>query len=297
MNIFIEASGSLVSGFMIKAIKEAGHNVIASDIDSFNHAAALADDFVRIPLASDPELWPKLDLILQEHKVDIVIPSFDETLIDWSKRIDHYAAQDIHVILSREETIRIFQDKWKTYEFFKSINIPTPETSLDQKYSLVKPRFGRGGAGVYVGDQARDMCDMISQEHVKGQEYTIDCFFDAKGKPIYIVPRKRIGIYNGKSTKGVTVECAALNHYIHKIADSVEFRGLINFQAFERDDKEITFIEINPRVAGGMALGMAATENWIKLIIDSFVHKKDVTPKPIKYNLKMARYYAECFIP
>jgi carbamoyl-phosphate synthase large subunit len=53
---------------------------------------------------------------------------------------------------------------------------------------------------------------------------------------------------------------------------------------------------VNPRIAGGMALGFAATENWIDLIVDNYINNKEVIAKPIQYGLRMTRYYSECFI-
>ena len=50
---------------------------------------------------------------------------------------------------------------------------------------------------------------------------------------------------------------------------------------------------------GPRNLGIAATENWISLIINNIVLGKPVNYEkinPIKYGLKMVRYYEECFI-
>ena len=67
-------------------------------------------------------------------------------------------------------------------------------------------------------------------------------------------------------------------------------------QCFIKDDGEISVIEINPRIAGGMALGFAATQNWIKLIVDILydIPIKDLAN--VKYGLRMLRYYDEIFI-
>ena len=49
MNILIEATGGLTSGYLIKAIKDSGHRVIGSDIFEFNHSRYMCDDFVIMP--------------------------------------------------------------------------------------------------------------------------------------------------------------------------------------------------------------------------------------------------------
>lgn len=298
MNIFIEASGSLTSMYMIQSIKEAGHKVVGSDISKFNHAKVLCDDFIVMPRTNDEELWEKSLKLLVEYNVDVVIPSLDETMVGWASRVDEFLKYNIHIIISPLQTIEIFQDKLNTYNFFKSIDISTPKTSIDAKYDLIKPRLGRGGQGIFENRYKNDfsMQDMISQEIVIGDEYTVDVLFCKNSKPIYIVPRKRLDVKDGKSTKGIVVQNQKIDSLIIEISKKIKFIGAINFQLFETKDKELIFIEVNPRIAGGMALGFKATENWITIMIDNLINNKNIVPKDIQYGLKMFRYYDECFI-
>ena len=301
MNILIEATCSLTSGYLIKAIQNAGHRAVGSDITDFNHGYLLCDDFIVMPKCDDNELWQKIENSLLEKKIDIVIPSFDETLEEWAKRKEYFAKLKINIIISELHTINKFQDKWETYKFFKDIGVNTPKTSLEAIFSIVKPRFGRGGKGIFENDFNKliNMTDMISQEKIDGEEYTVDCLFDLNGKPIYIVPRIRIDVRDGKSTKGQVVKDEKINELVTKISENIRFIGPINFQLFKTNNGELVMIEVNPRIAGGMALGIAATENWISLIINNIVLGKPVNYEkinPIKYGLKMVRYYEECFI-
>lgn len=297
MNIFIEAVGSLTSFYMIKSIQEAGHKVVGSDISDFNHGNVLCDDFIVMPKVTDELLWSKTIKLLLKHEVNIVIPSLDETMISWAQKKDEFKKLGIEVIISPLETIKIFQDKYNTYNFFKSIGIPTPKTSLEDKYELIKPRLGRGGSGIFDNTFKNDfsMQDMISQEKIYGNEYTVDVFFSKDFKPIYIVPRKRLDVRDGKSTKGIVVKNQKIDDLINKISDEIKFIGPINFQLFETKEKNLVLIEVNPRIAGGMALGFAATENWINLIVDNIINKEVIDAKNINYGLKMTRYYSECF--
>jgi len=139
------------------------------------------------------------------------------------------------------------------------------------------------------------MANMISQELLTGVEYTIDVLFDHLSQPVYIVPRKRVDVVDGKSTKGVVVKSDLIEGYIHKIAKLLKFIGPINFQCFV-DNGQIHFLEINPRVAGGMALGFAASENWVRLIIHNILKGRDIEPKQVKYGMSMLRYYGEHFV-
>ena len=89
LKILTEASGSLTSSYLAKAIREAGHIVCGSDINDFNRA--YYDDFILMPRADDPQLWDKTLRLLQQHSIDMVIPTLDESLLGWSERVEFFA--------------------------------------------------------------------------------------------------------------------------------------------------------------------------------------------------------------
>lgn len=295
LKILTEASGGLTSSYLIKAIKDAGYHSVASDIDSEIAGRYLADEFVILPKSDNPQLWDTVVQELETRKIQCVIPSLDESLHQWAKRKEFFQDKDIYICISDEDVVNIFQDKWLTYQFFVENQIPTPKTSLQQEYSLIKPRFGRGSAGIFIADKDVEMEGNLSQQYIQGIEYTIDVFCDKNSNPIYIVPRKRLHIKDGKSTAGIVVNHHAIIEHVKQICAATRFKGPINMQCIETKKGDIQFLEVNPRIAGGMALGFAATENWVKLIVEHFIENKEVTPVTVKYGLKMMRYYSEFF--
>jgi len=300
MKILLEATGSLTSGYLIKAVKQTNFIVVGSDINEFNHGKYLCDEFITMPKADDENLWMKIENILIEKNINVVIPSLDETLLGWAERKDYFKSLGIEVVISPKDTIETFQDKWKTHLFFSQNNINTPKTSLKPVFELLKPRFGRGGKGIVKNDYKNvDMTGNISQEKVSGNEYTVDILFSKDGEPIYIVPRLRIDVKDGKSTKGIVIRNQKIDNLIEDISKKIKFIGPVNFQLFETPEGELVMIEVNPRIAGGMALGFAATENWIRIIIENIVLNNKIDQnklKSIRYGLKMVRYYEEFFI-
>jgi carbamoyl-phosphate synthase large subunit len=201
------------------------------------------------------------------------------------------------VIISDEKTIKICNDKWLTYKFFKEIGIPTPETSLEQKFKLVKPRHGRGSKNIVISKKPIKMKKMISQQLLKGKEVTIDIFCDVSNYPVYIIPRERTLVIEGKSVDGKVIKNNMITKYVKIICKKLKFVGPINIQCFILRNKSIKFLEINPRIGGGMALGFAASENWIPLIQKNLINKNKIVPKKIQYGLHMKRFYAEKFVP
>ena len=287
--VLLEASGSLVSAWLIRAVRSAGHRCIASDLDADAVGGHLADGFAILPRQDDPLLWDAVDAAVLAHGIDAVIPSLDESLPAWAERRAAYAARGVHVVLSDSETIRICSDKWETWQLFRRLGLPAPEASLDQRFELIKPRQGRGSRGVVRTTTAVPMAGMLSQEFIVGTEYTIDVCCADDGTPLHIVPRRRLGIRDGKSTGGVTEDHPAILEAVRRLCTGIRFRGPINVQCIVRDGTP-WFIEINPRIAGGMALGFAATENWLPLILDG--KRPSATPR---WGMRMLRHYTEVF--
>lgn len=294
--VLLEASGSLTSSYLIKSFQECHVKVVGSDITECA-ASHIADEFIILPYSSDPTLWDILKKEIHSRNINVVIPSFDETLLEWAQRKRDFLNENVHVILSDASTLEICQDKWNTYLFFKEHDIPTPASSLRCNYPLVKPRLGRGGKGITIlkPGESTPMEGMISQELITGTEYTIDVFCTVNNQPVYIIPRKRLQVKDGKSIHGITVAHPKIESLVKRICAALPFYGPINLQCFETSSGDIIFTEINPRIAGGMALGFAASENWAKLILSGIIEKKEITPKPIRYGLKMFRYYDEVF--
>ena len=296
MKIFLEASGCLTANFLISAIKDAGHICVASDANPESIGKLLSDEFYTVPMATDTDYVEKVLEILIEHKIVMVIPTLDDALLKWASMREQMEKNNITLAISDTPTLNVCVDKWNTYQCFIKNGIPTPKSSLKKDFPLVKPRNGRGGSGIVVTDDTNvNMDNMICQELLLGTEYTVDVFCDYNHDPVYIVPRVRAGVKDGKSTGGVVCQNKDIDMGVRKICKAIPFTGAINIQCFETKDG-IRFTEINPRFGGGTVLGMKATENWIPLTIDTFCYKKRISQKKdIHYGLKMGRYYAEIF--
>ncbi len=295
MKIFTEASGSLVSVAIIKHLKDAGLYVVASDITNNNAGGLLADDYLKVPKVDHDNLWFLMKDIIIKNKIDWILPSFDEMLLGWSSAEMDIKFNSAEILISPHKTIKMFTDKWNTFNAFVNAGLPTPKTSLEKRYQMVKPRKGRGSQGIIITDDLNvDMQGMISQEIVNGTELTIDCLFGLDGTPIYIVPRLRLKVVNGKSVNAQTIKNGRVEKYIIQLANKYHFIGPINVQCFIKN-KSIWFIEVNPRIGGGMALGFAATENWFDLWFNKIIKGKMFKPKPVKYGLQMYRHYSEVF--
>lgn len=298
MKILVEGIGSMTFGPELKYYREMQWDIVGIDISKENFGVYKCDKAYIVPKYSDENCFDSLEKIIDEEKIDLVFPTINEGLLEWSKRKkflkENYSTD---IIISNEEIIDICVDKWKTYLFFKENNIPTPKTSLSKKFDLLKPRIGRGSSGICYKNNVCDSFDMkgyISQDIVDGDEYTIDVLCDFESNPIYIVPRKRVFTESGVSVKGVTVYDKGIIKYTKKIVEKLKPIGIINIQCF-KNENEINFIEINPRLAGGSSLSFASSDNWFRAI-QCFVKGEVYRAKEIIYNNYMFRYYEDLIV-
>ncbi len=289
--VLFEASGSLASIGILKAAKEAGYKVVASDSDALSVGRHFSDAFHVVPETRDPNLWRALAAVVEREKVSLVIPSLDESLLLWDEKREALRSQGVHVCLSSRTAIETFSDKWLAFEFFQQQNLSTPNTSLAQEYALIKPRVGRGSRGVHLLDEPTDMQGRISQEFCLGQEFTVDILCDGQGSPVYIVPRRRERILEGKSTVSIVDVNPEIVTLCERICAAIDFSGPINVQIFLEEAP--TIIEINPRLASGAALAFAATENWIPLMHRIAMGEVVSATSEVQNGLRMERYFSE----
>lgn len=298
MKALVEGIGSMVFGTQLNYYLDMGWDLVGIDIDNKSFGLYKNLKPYIVPRYSEEKCFEEIENIIKNEKIDYVFPSVNEGLLQWSLKKQYFKKKyGTEIVISDQAIIDICIDKWKTYKFFEENNIPTPKTSLKNEFNLLKPRIGRGSYGIYDKKNVPTEFSMegyISQERVNGEEYTVDVLCDLNSKPIYIIPRKRIGIESGVSVKGVTVYDEDIICYVDNIITKLKPIGIINIQCF-KDEKNINFIEINPRIAGGSSLSFASSDNWFKAI-ECFYNNKTYDSKKIVYNNYMFRYYEDVIV-
>mgnify|MGYP000851934423 CR=1 FL=1 len=301
MNVLVEGIGSMVFGTQIPYYNELNWDIIGIDITNKSFGLYKVQKAYIVPKYSNCNCFNVIEKIIKDERIDVVFPTVNEGLIAWSqKKQEYYDKYGTIVMLSDEKIIKTCVDKWETYKFFCSNDIPTPKTSLEMKYDLLKPRIGRGSQGIYFKSDIKDKIntinsnDYISQDFIQGEEYTIDVLCDFDSKPVYIIPRKRLDIESGVSIKSVTVYDKIIIDYVKRIIEALKPIGIINIQCI-KNENSVYFIEINPRIAGGVSLSFASSDNWFKAI-ECFIKGKQYIPKRIIYDNYMFRCYTDIVV-
>ncbi len=287
INILITAASrkvALVRGFVeLKNHFDYAGNVIAVDCEPLSPALHFADKFYLVPLIEDKNYFSFIDKIIKKEKIRLVIPTMDLELPLWGERIDEYEKEGVIIACSGKKAAEISNDKIKTYEFFKSLFLMTPETFTKEEILkeknlsfplFIKPRFGRGSINCYKVRDKEELLfylkrikEPIVQEYIKGQEFTVDLISDFNNDVLSIVPRKRLTVRAGISDRGQTFYSEKIINSVIKIAKELNIKGPANIQGFLKDGGEIYFTEINPRFSGGIQLTKAAGVNFMEILL------------------------------
>jgi len=167
---------------------------------------------------------------------------------------------------------------------------------------IVKPRSGAGSRGVHLVDsrealeaEARDDAWII-QEHLPGDEYSVDVLIGADGRAIAAVPRLRARVDSGVAIAGRTVKDAGLESTAAACAAAAGIIGVANVQLRRTADGEPALLEINPRFPGAMPLTIAAGVDLPSLAVDLALG--EAVPDRVEFReIAGVRFLEDIFVP
>ncbi|MGD0995606.1 MAG: ATP-grasp domain-containing protein [Candidatus Bathyarchaeia archaeon] len=316
LRVLITGAGSTTAISVMKGLRKQREFevfIVGTDTNERTDIAGsnFCDKFYTVAQATAEKKYLKtLEDLIKSELIDLLIPIVDNEL-EVIARNRYIIERATFLLLSSYDTISTCYDKFKTYEFFNNSNIPTVKTILvDQNCDIeslvqditfpiiLKPRMGVSSRDVYEIKNKDELFllkrvkNPIIQEMAKGQEYTIDIFYDGK-KIISAVPRKRIETRAGISYKGQTEKDETLINYACQIAEKLNIKGPANIQCFKNGD-EIRFIEINPRFSGSLPLTIEAGVNMPLFTLKMAVGEELEPVEDFKI-VKMCRYWEEIF--
>lgn len=302
MRILITSVGTATSVNLIKEFKKKGDYVVGVDINPLGYTAGscLSDKFHQIVLAVDDDYLPMLSEIIVNEKIDVLIPINDIEIYIISQNIDKISCK---CIIPDKETIEMARDKYICSLKMKEIGIQVPEmlsSSRDDKL-ILRDRLGVGSKGIEIIPKGKiipeySVKEKFLQRFVEGEEYTVDILADQNGKPIYIIPRKRLEVKSGVATKVAIENDSILVNYVELILNNVRLPGFSNIQFIKDVKGNYWFIEINSRFSGCGAATIAVCESYIddyKKIVDGKSDFRKINEN-VRWNTIVTRYYEEC---
>lgn len=227
----------------------------------------------------DPNLLKHLHDTVTAHSIDIIIPFVDGAIEPASLYCSTYG--DAWTPSGDAETMKTLFDKAASATLFERNSLPIPATfDGNRTFPLIaKPRFGSASRGIRIissdkefDEIAENITDYLIQEYIaQREEYTVDCYIDAHGTPICIVPRKRLEVVGGEVSRTVTLRDDRIMELSRKVIDRLHLRGAVTLQ-FLRDSStdRLLLMEINPRLGGGAVCSVHAGADLPSFILSEW---------------------------
>jgi carbamoyl-phosphate synthase large subunit len=282
MKILITSIGRRIQ--LIKHLKSS-FELVGVDCNYDIAGKFFVDKFYKIPKFDDKSYINRLIEICTLENINMIIPLYEKEFYILCEERDRFTEIGVHILLSSKKIINICNYKEKTEGFFYDNNIKSPKTysleelNKDLEFPLIiKPSEGMGSQNVFKVKNRKELMffseyveNPIIQKFIDGEEYTVDVLCDFKGSPVYIIPRKRIEVRSGEVSKSKVVldseimeqtkiVIEKLNTYKDK--NGLGVQGPLTIQCFKQRDGEIIFLEINPRLGGGVPLSFEAGANY-----------------------------------
>jgi carbamoyl-phosphate synthase large subunit len=235
--------------------------------------------FYTVPLAKNEDAFKRaINEIIKRESIDVIIPNADEELLVFSRHPGHFNAR---VVVSPHPTVRACDDKALLYETVRGEPFCPRYVVTDRRQGLasfgtrpvfMKPRVGRGSRGTRLFKNYMEIPrelinrDSIFCENLPGQEYTVDVLCDLQGRPMVMVPRKRLDVVRGISMRGETERNAEIEENIKKLCSILSFVGPVNMQFKADSSGRMKLVEINPRFSGGLPITAGAGVNTPELL-------------------------------
>ena len=165
---------------------------------------------------------------------------------------------------------------------------------------MLKPADGRSSEGCHIIKSAEGLAyfgsiyagrDMLIQPYIPGAVITVDVVCDCNNTAC-VARRELLRTKNGAGTSVEIIERDDLAHFCHIVSLELGIIGAVNFEFIEADDGKYYFLEINPRLSGGVEFSHIAGLNVVKQHMNVFIGQ----PMEPEFNLKkliIARKYEE----
>lgn len=274
--VLVTGAGGPAAVAFMNALIDSEVELHAADIDPYAPGLYLvpAQNRHLIKRGSDRLFVNHLLALCTEHKIDALVPTVDAELLPIAQARHLFAARGVRVLAAAAETLGLCLDKWALHHACLSeVEVPRTQLLTDRSSwpgpfpCVVKPRTGSGSRGVMVVEDARSFDSiprsdkLLVQEHLPGEEYSVDVYVGQSGGVHAAVPRVRLKVDSGVAITSRTLRDPDLIGRACQVAKLIGLRGVANIQ-FRRDRLGVArLLEVNPRFAGTMSLTVRSGAN------------------------------------
>lgn len=314
MNILITNIASATATSLIKILrmgKISDITIWGTESQKYGYCSGsiLVDHYIQVPSVIADSYIDIIKNICIDNNIDVLIPILDEELYLFSKaHIDRY----VKITLPNLNIINLFRNKLSASIALSNINseiIPQIYCSSDSISSdkvIIRKKESIGSQGIVI--KTRDSIspedfnnpEYFVQEFIDGPEYTVDVLCNMNGEIKVCIPRMRLQIKNGISTKAQIIKDEELIDICKVIYNTYCIPGLSNVQ-FKRKDKSVYFLELNMRFAGMGIAGILSSYDYISdyllyLTADNSLGDYNDNMNKVRWGSVICRYYEETIL-
>ncbi len=273
--ILLTGGRSTITLDIARSFHSAGHTVYVADshkmhICRFSNAVK-KNFWIRSPRFHTEEFIDDLNKIIEEHHIDMLIPTCEETIYV-SYGLDKFP-ESCEVFCEPFCQLNTLHSKWLFMQQLKELGFEIPETTLIQSkedlenlrlpYSYaLKATYSRACQHIMKVESGSLPPDIhidsynpwIAQKWIEGKKY---CTYSiAKKGKIYAHSIYPVG-FTLEGSSCITFE--AVRHpkileWVKQFAEKTKFTGHLAFDFIETDEGKLYSIECNPRATHGLHL-------------------------------------------
>ncbi|MDP3278773.1 MAG: ATP-grasp domain-containing protein [Deltaproteobacteria bacterium] len=315
MKIMVTGAGALLGQGIIRSLLESSLKPEILAVDPSALAAGLywTPQRALIPMATDPSYLEQIESLIQRERPDAIMVGTDVELLLFARERERLEkTYGTHVIVSDSRVVGIADDKYLTFEFFKSHGFDAPDSALpgDEEALIervgwpliVKPRVGARSIGVSKVHNRQELAAAIAAVHnpviqecvaTDQEEFTAGVLcFDGRCDASIVMRRD---LRDGNTYRAFVDHYPELNLMVRRMAESLRPYGPANFQ-FRLDHGKIKVFEINGRFSGTTPLRMRAGFNEVEMVLRHVLLGESLV-QPTVQPMTILRYWTEVVVP
>jgi carbamoyl-phosphate synthase large subunit len=305
--VLIPGGGGAAAIGAIKSLRMAGFRgrIVATDADPLSAGLFLADAHHVLPPISDPSFFAQALKVIEAEQITVIFPTSGFDTLVYSERKEELERRGVTVAVSDYAAVQNCVDKWRFHQLTHE-RFPMPRTVLEADGvadfpCFLKPIRGKGSRGTHLCPNRQDLVahlathpDLLIQEYLPGEEYSVDVLSNLDGIPLLAVPRLRLATKEGISVKGRVVCNIEAQQLCLQLAGFLGLKGPSCMQLKRDTGGCLKFLEVNPRMGGGTIFSTLAGVNIASLLLALAMGEK--VEIPTFRELTVLRYYEEIIL-
>lgn len=300
--VLITGIGGDISQSIARIIREerSEFSIVGTDIHLEHAGGLFADEVVLVPRASAGDYLQVIESIIDDKKIDIVIPTSEAELSVIGPLVETFGSDVI--ITAGKRVVETGIDKLTTALSLRAAGIPMPltlaaEEELPVRFPCIfKAQRGSGSKNVLqVQDVdeakylARKYPNSVFQELLlpADQEITCSVYRTRNGQCITLQLRRRL--VGGATGWAEVIRDEAIEDMCGRIALELDLRGSMNIQLIKTNEGPRVF-EINPRFSSTVLMRHRLGFTDLLWAIDE-AQGKEVALTDIEIGQKMVRVF------